>query len=52
MEFFEALNLTVIPRELNYEVDELVVVASTLQPYETFAKEEIKIKIIFRPLVM
>ena len=49
MEFFEALNLTAIPRELNSEVDELVVAASTLQPSENLAKEEIKMEIIFRP---
>ena len=49
MEFFEALNLTDIPRELNSEVDELVVASSTLQPSEDLVKEEIKMEIIFRP---
>ena len=50
MELLEALNLTAIPREKNYEADELVVAASTLQPSEDLAKEEIKMEIIFRPL--
>ena len=50
MEFFEALNLTAIPRELNFEADELVVVASTLQPSENLAKEEIIMEIMFRAL--
>ena len=51
MEFFEALNLTDIAREKNFEADELVVAASTLQPSEDLAKEEIKMEIIFRASV-
>ena len=39
MEFFEALILTAIPREKNYEVDEFVVAAYTLQPSEDLAKK-------------
>ena len=49
MEFFEALNLIAISRDLNSEADKLAVAASTLQLSENLAKEEIKMEIIFRP---
>ena len=51
MEFFDALNLTTIPREMNTKADALAVAASTLQLSEDMVKEDVKMEIIFRPSV-
>jgi hypothetical protein len=45
------LNLIAIRRELNSKVDELVVVASTLQLSHDLIKENISMEVIFRPSV-
>ena len=52
MEFFDALKLTSIPREMNTKVDALAVTASTLQLSEDIIKEDVKMEMIFRPLVL
>ena len=44
MEFFDALNLTTIPREMNSKVDALVVATSTMQLSEYLVKEDIKME--------
>ena len=43
MEYFDALDLQTIPREGNRQVDELVLVASTLQLGEDLMHDKIKI---------
>jgi hypothetical protein len=49
MEDLDALNLTVIPREHNYDADEIVVAASTLQLSHELIKENVSVEVIFRP---
>jgi ribonuclease HI len=51
MESFDVLNLIVVPRDQNFKVDELDLVASTLQLSQDLIKENITIKVIFMPLV-
>ena len=52
MEFFDALNLTAIPREMNTKADALAVAASTQQLSEDMVKEDVKMEIIFRPSIL
>jgi ribonuclease HI len=47
----DALNLSVTPREQNSKVDELAVVASTLQRLDSLIDENISVEVIFRPSV-
>ena len=47
MEFFDALDIVAIPRELNSKADSLAVAASTLMPSE----DCVRMEIIFRPSV-
>lgn len=47
MEFFDALGIVAIPREINSKDDSLVVVFSTLMSYE----DCVRMEIIFRPSV-
>ena len=49
MEFFDALNLTAIPREMNSKADALVVADSTLQLSEDMVNEDVEMEIIFMP---
>ena len=51
MEFFDALNITEIPREHNILADRLAVVASTFQPTEELINGEGKFEVNFRPSV-
>jgi ribonuclease HI len=51
IEFFDAIDIIVIPRDQNSLADSLVVATSTLQPSEDLMKGKGKLKIIFRPFV-
>jgi hypothetical protein len=51
IEFFDAMDLIVIPRDQNNLIDSLVVAASNLQPSEDLMKGKGKLEIIFRPSV-
>jgi ribonuclease HI len=51
MEDPDALNLIAIPREQNYNADELAVAASTLQLSHELIKENVSMEVIFRPSV-
>jgi ribonuclease HI len=51
MEFFEALDLIEIPREMNSKAYSLVVAASTFQPIDELMNGHGKMKVIFRPAI-
>ena len=51
MEFFDALNLTIIHRDQNSLADKLALAASTLQPWKELLNDDGKLEINFRPSV-
>ena len=51
MEFFDPLNLTAIPREMNSKADALAIATSTLQLSEDLVKKDTKMEIIFNPSI-
>ena len=51
MEWFDALNIQRVPREMNGLADELAVAASTLQPSDEMINGNGKMEINFRPSI-
>ena len=51
MEWFDALNIQKIPREMNGLADKLVVATSTLQPSDEMINGNGKMEINFRPSI-
>ena len=51
MEWFDALNIQNIPREMNGSADKLVVATSTLQPSDEMINGNGKMEIKFRPSI-
>ena len=52
MEWFDALNIQKVPREMNGLADGLVVEASTLQPSDEMIHGNGKMEINFRPSIL